>query len=176
MNYLWLDMEMSGLDVEKCRILEVAAIVTDGQFRELETYHAIVFQPPEVLDAMDDWCKKNHGASGLTAAVPNGKPEAEVEKELLALIDRHFPTKDRPVLCGNSIGQDRKFIDAYMPALSHRLHYRMLDVTSFKIVFRDRFKIEFEKQGSHRALDDIRESIAELNHYLSYVKIASPPN
>lgn len=176
MNYLWLDMEMSGLDVEKCRILEVAAIVTDGDFRELETYHSVVYQPPEVLAAMDEWCQKNHGASGLTAAVANGKPEALVEQELLGLIQRHFPAKDRPVLCGNSIGQDRKFIDAYMPKLAERLHYRMLDVTSFKIVFRDRFKIEFEKKGSHRALDDIRESIGELNHYLSYVKIALPPN
>lgn len=175
MNYLWLDMEMSGLDVEKCRILEVAAIITDGKFNELENYQAIVYQPPEVLAAMDEWCQKNHGANGLTAAVPNGKPEAQVEEDLLALIGRHFPTKDRPVLCGNSIGQDRKFIDAYMPRLSQRLHYRMLDVTSFKIVFRERFKIEFEKQGQHRALGDIRESIAELSHYLSYVQIA-PPN
>jgi oligoribonuclease len=169
-NYLWIDMEMSGLDVARCRILEVAAIVTDGELRPLETYEAIVFQPPEVLEAMDEWCKENHGKSGLTAAVANGKPESQVERELLALVDRHFKANEKPILCGNSIGQDRKFVDAYMPALSARLHYRMLDVTSYKIMFGPRFGIEFQKKGSHRALDDILESIAELNHYLSFVQ------
>src|SRR5690606_6257394 len=116
------DMEMSGLDVSQCRILEVAAVVTDGNFQPLESYEAVVFQPPEVLEAMDEWCKENHGKSGLTAAVAKGKPETQVEKELLELVSRHFQEKDRPVLCGNSIGQDRKFIDAYMPELAKRLH------------------------------------------------------
>lgn len=170
MNYLWIDMEMSGLEVSKCRILEVAAVVTDAELRPLESFQAIVYQPPEVLEAMDAWCKENHGKSGLTAAVPQGLPEAEVEKQLVALIDRHFAANDRPILSGNSIGQDRKFIDAYMPTLSARLHYRMLDVTSFKVVLGDRFGIRYEKKGSHRALDDIHESIAELSHYLSFVQ------
>ncbi len=170
MNYLWIDMEMSGLEVEKCRILEVAAIVTDKDFKHLETYEAIVFQAPEVLAAMDAWCTKQHGESGLTAAVANGKPEAQVEQELVALVNRHFSLGERPVLCGNSIGQDRKFIDAYMPTLAKRLHYRMLDVTSFKIVLQDKYGIEFKKKDSHRALGDIEESIAELSHYLSFVK------
>lgn len=170
MNFLWIDMEMSGLDVNSCRILEVAAIVTDLEFRVLETYEAIVYQPKEVLDAMDEWCKENHGKSGLTAAVAKGKPEAQVEKELLELVSRHFKESERPILCGNSIGQDRKFIDAYWQAFSKRLHYRMLDVTSFKIIFGNRWKIEYQKQGSHRALDDIKESIAELQHYLSFVQ------
>lgn len=176
MNYLWVDMEMSGLDVGKCRILELAAIVTDSSFKELETYHAVVKQPQEVLDAMDEWCQENHGKSGLTAAVPNGTPEPQVEQEMLALISRHFPANEKPILSGNSIGQDRKFIDAYMPALAKRLHYRMLDVTSLKIVFNDKFRVRYEKKGTHRALDDIRESIAELSHYLSYVKIELPPS
>jgi oligoribonuclease len=170
MNYFWVDMEMSGLEVAKCRILEVAAIVTDQDFKPLESYHAIVYQPPEVLAAMDAWCTENHGKSGLTAAVASGIPEPEAEKQLLALIDRHFPASERPVLCGNSIGQDRKFIDAYMPALSRRLHYRMLDVTSFKVIFNEKYDVRYEKKGSHRALDDIHESIAELQLYLSFVK------
>ncbi len=174
MNYLWVDMEMSGLEVASCRILEVAAVVTDGKFQTLEEYHAVVYQSPEHLDSMDAWCKENHGKSGLTALVATGKPEAVVEKELLALIDRHFPAKERPLLAGNSIGQDRKFIDAYMPLLSKRLHYRMLDVTSYKVVFEDRFQIKFEKKGSHRAVDDIYESIGELNHYLSFVQSPLP--
>lgn len=178
MKYLWLDMEMSGLDVTKCRILEVAAIVTDHEFQPLENYHAVVYQPPEVLAAMDAWCTEFHGKSGLTAAVAKGTPEPEAEKQLLALIARHFPENERPVLCGNSIGQDRKFIDAYMPELSKRLHYRMLDVTSFKLVFNERYGVRYEKKGSHRALDDILESIAELKTYLSHVSapLVSPPS
>lgn len=163
-------MEMSGLDPEKCRILEVAAIVTDENFSPLEQYQAIVFQPPSVLDAMDEWCKENHGKSGLTAAVAQGKPEAQVEKEILALVSKFFKAEEKPILCGNSIGQDRKFIDRHLVNLSKKLHYRMLDVTSYKIVFKDKFKIEFDKKGSHRAIDDILESIAELKHYLSFVK------
>jgi oligoribonuclease len=169
MNFLWIDMEMSGLEVADNRILEVAAIVTDQDLKPLETYEAVVFQEPEVLARMDAWCQENHGKSGLTAAVAHGKPEAQVEKELLALVDRHFKSSDRPILCGNSIGQDRKFIDAYWKELSKKLHYRMLDVTSFKIIFGTRFKVEFPKKGSHRAIDDIHESIAELGHYLSFV-------
>jgi oligoribonuclease len=173
MNYLWIDMEMSGLDVSKCRILEVAAIVTDRNFAPLETYHAVIFQSPEVLAAMDAWCTENHAKTGLTAAVAKGLPEPQVEQELLQLISRHWPEKDRPILAGNSISQDRKFIDAYMKSLSQRLHYRMLDVSSFKIVFNDRYGVRYEKQGTHRALDDIRESIAELNLYLGHVKTPS---
>ena len=169
MNYLWLDMEMSGLDVGKCRILEVAAIVTDRDFQPLEDFHTVVFQPPEVLAAMDAWCTENHGKSGLTAAVASGMPEKDAEKRLLELISRHFAANERPVLCGNSIGQDRKFIDAWMPELAKRLHYRMLDVTSFKLVFNERYNVRYEKKGAHRALDDIHESIAELKTYLAHV-------
>lgn len=174
MKYFWVDMEMSGLDVAACRVLEVAAIVTDGDFQPLESYEAVVYQPPEVLAAMDAWCQENHGKSGLTAAVAGGKPEALVEQELLGLISRHFRDEEKPILCGNSIGQDRKFIDAYMPTLSRRLHYRMLDVTSFKIVFSGKFGLEYQKKGSHRALGDTLESIAELQHYLSF--LPPPPS
>lgn len=174
MNYLWLDMEMSGLDVQKCKILEVAAIVTDSRFTPLQSYHAVVYQPPEVLAAMDEWCTKTHGESGLTAAVAKGAPLAQVEEQLLSIVEKHFPAGERPVLAGNSIGQDRKFIDAYMPALSGRLHYRMLDVSSFKLVFQDLYNVHYEKRGTHRALDDILESIAELTLYLSHVRAPGP--
>lgn len=176
-NYLWIDMEMSGLDVAQCRILEVAAIVTDSTFTPKESYHAVVYQPPEVLARMDAWCTENHAKNGLTAAVAKGAPESQVEQQLLQLVERHWPDDaERPILAGNSIGQDRKFIDAYMPALSKRLHYRMLDVSSFKIVFNDLYGIRYEKRGSHRALDDILESIAELTLYLSHVKKADSPS
>ena len=170
-NFLWIDMEMSGLDVEQCRILEVAAIITDENFQEIAHYEAVVYQPEEVLNAMDEWCTTHHGASGLTAAVKTGKNEGAVQEELLALINQYFSTEDRPVLCGNSIGQDRKFIDRYWPKLAKRLHYRMVDVTSYKEIFRSCYGIEHKKNGGHRALGDIRESIAELRHYLSFVQV-----
>jgi oligoribonuclease len=123
---------------------------------------------------MNDWCKEHHGKSGLTAKVPHGKPIAEVEAALLALAEKHFPGKDvRPVLAGNSIGNDKRFVDAYMKKLSAKLHYRMVDVSSFKEVFRERYGFKVDKKGAHRALDDIQESITELKTYLSHVNL--PP-
>lgn len=165
----WLDMEMTGLDVEKEVPIEIAVIICDVELKELETYHAIIKQPKEYLDQMDDWNREHHGASGLTAAVPYGKSPAEVERELTQLIDRHFQGEPA-VLCGNSIGQDRLFINRYFPALAKKLHYRMLDVTSWKVVYQSMLGIRFEKKNSHRAIDDIRESISELQHYLSFLK------
>lgn len=176
MNLLWLDLEMSGLDVSSCRILEVAAIVTDIRLKELETYEAIVHQPPEVLSAMDAWCKEHHGKSGLTKAVATGRPELEVEADLLALVERHFKKDERAVLAGNSISTDREFVRAYWPRLASRLHYRLLDVSSFKVVLRERFGIKVEKVGAHRALGDIRESIKELESYLGYLDRTKLPN
>ena len=173
---LWLDLEMSGLDIDACRILEVAAIVTDLQLRELDTYEAIVHQPQAVLDAMDSWCTRQHGASGLTAAVATGRPEAEVEAEVLALIDRNFGEDVRPILCGNSIGTDRAFVDRYWPRVSARLHYRMVDVSSWKVILLERFGVQYTKKGSHRALGDVRESIGELQHYLSLLDRTKLPH
>jgi len=167
-HYLWLDLEMSGLDVEKCRILEVAAIVTDLDLNEVATFHRIVHQPAAVLEAMDSWCQNQHGKSGLTAAVPNGDPEADVEDALVAFLQTHWPSREKIILCGNSIGTDRKFIDRYWPKAAAKLHYRMVDVSSFKVVLRQRLGVAFEKKGGHRAVDDIRESIAELAHYLKH--------
>ncbi|MCM2278477.1 MAG: oligoribonuclease [Oligoflexia bacterium] len=162
---------MTGLDDNVDRILEVAVVITDQSLKTLESYHRVVFQEPEVLARMNDWCKKTHGESGLTAAVPSGAPLAEVEKELLELIGRHFSARDRVVLVGNSVGNDKRFVDRYLPEFAKRLHYRVIDVSSFKEIFRERFGIEFEKKNTHRAVDDIHESIAELAHYLSFVKI-----
>ncbi len=160
---------MSGLEVSKCRILEVAAIVTDMQLNELDKYEAIVHQPPEVIEAMDEWCTAQHGASGLTAAVAEGRNEAEVEYELRKKIDRWWPRSAQAILCGNSIATDRDFIREYWPTVAEKLHYRIVDVSSFKVIFKGKFGMEFAKEGSHRALGDIRESIAELSHYLSAV-------
>ncbi len=172
-NFFWVDLEMTGLDENVDQILEVAVVVTDSELKPLEQYHRIVFQPPEVLESMNDWCKKTHGESGLTKAVATGTPLATVEKDLLDLTERHFGggRKERIVLCGNSVGNDRRFIDKYMPELAKRLHYRLIDVSSFKEIYRERYGLSFQKQNSHRAVDDILESIKELEFYLSFVKI-----
>ncbi|WP_413560709.1 oligoribonuclease [Bdellovibrio sp. HCB209] len=162
----WLDMEMTGLDVEKERIIEVAAIVTDLNFKELDVFETVVKQPQKFLDSMDAWNTEHHKKSGLTAKVPNGMAEDQTEAKLVDLIKKHWPEpKDRPVLAGNSIMQDRLFINKYMPDLAGRLHYRMVDVSSWKVIINNKFRYVYQKTNSHRALDDIRESIQELRHY-----------
>ncbi len=168
---LWIDLEMTGLDEKIDSILEVAVVLTDIELKPLEEYHRIVFQPPAVLEGMNDWCKKTHGESGLTAAVPNGTPLAQVEKELLALVNKHYSAGDRIVLAGNSVGNDRRFVDQYLPEFAKRLHYRLIDVSSFKEIFRERYGLSFQKGNAHRAVDDIHESIRELTYYLSFVQI-----
>jgi oligoribonuclease len=167
----WIDLEMTGLDETVDSILEVAIVITDLDFKPIEEYHRVVYQPPQVLENMNDWCKKTHGESGLTAAVPNGVPLATVENEILDLCSRHFPPQDKIVLAGNSVGNDKRFVDRYLPRFSKRLHYRLIDISSFKEVFREKYNISFHKQNSHRAVDDIHESIRELSHYLSFVQI-----
>lgn len=167
---LWLDMEMTGLDVDSEVPIEVAAIICDLSFKELETYHAVVKQPQEYLDRMDQWNREHHGASGLTAAIPSGKAPSAVELELIQFVERHF--QGEPViLCGNSIGQDRLFINRHFPQFAKRLHYRMLDVTSWKVVFQSILGKKFEKKNTHRAIDDIRESMDELRFYMKHINV-----
>jgi oligoribonuclease len=160
---------MTGLDENVDSILEVAVVVTDYEFGVLEQYHRVVFQPQDVLDKMNDWCKRTHGDSGLTAAVPHGTPLAQVEKELLALIDKYYAPQERVVLAGNSVGNDKRFLDKFMPEVEKRLHYRLIDVSSFKEIYREKYHLKFDKKNTHRAVDDILESIAELKFYLSFV-------
>jgi oligoribonuclease len=167
----WVDLEMTGLDEVTDKILEVAVVVTDMDFKTLEEYHRIVFQPPQVLENMNDWCKKTHGESGLTAAVPGGTPLETVEKELIALVSRHYASNERVVLAGNSVGNDQRFLLRYMPELAKRLHYRVIDVTSFKEVFKNKWNLSFPKGNSHRAVDDIHESIHELKYFLSFIQV-----
>jgi oligoribonuclease len=167
----WLDMEMTGLEVEKEKILEVAALVTDHDLKAFGSLEAVVYQSPEVLAGLDEWCRKTHGKSGLVNRVPNGITEAALDDGLCAMLDAPDCPKGRPILAGNSIGQDRKFIDRYLPKFAARLHYRMLDVSSFKIIFEHRLGLKYKKQNKHRALDDVRESIAELQFYLGYVRL-----
>lgn len=169
-HLLWLDMEMTGLDVAKEVPIEVAAIITDWKFRTVTEYHAVIQQPKKYLDAMDDWNKKHHGDSGLLAMIPKGKKMKVVDEELAGMIREYFG-RDKAILAGNSIGQDRLFIERYMPATEKALHYRMLDVTSWKVVFNNLYNVKFKKKDAHRAVDDIQESIAELQFYLSHLKV-----
>ncbi len=161
-------MEMSGLDPRVCRILEVAVLVTDADLNEVgEGYETVVHQPERVLLAMDAWCTEHHGKSGLTAAVRASKVGTrQAETALLDLLAPLTKAGTSP-LAGNSVHVDRAFIARYMPRLEAFLHYRIIDVSSVKELAKRWYPAlpAYEKKQSHRALDDIRESIAELKHY-----------
>ena len=169
----WVDLEMTGLDAHTDRILEAAVIITDLELQVLDTLHRIVYQPKEILDRMNDWCKQTHGKSGLTAMIANGLPIEAVEKDMLDLANKYYAPSEKVVLCGNSINMDKTFIDRYMPDLAKRLHYRVVDVTSFKEMFRSKYGVHHEKTEGHRALDDVKASIKELAHYLQFIQV--PP-
>lgn len=165
----WIDLEMTGLDLRKEVIIEVGAIITDLQFTPLTSYQAAVKQPEKYLEAMDDWNRKHHKASGLLDMVPKGKNPEAVEDDLIALCEQYF-NKEKPVLAGNSIHQDRLFINKYFPRFASLLHYRMLDVTAWKIVFQSIYNLKYEKKNVHRSVADIEESIGELKFYMSHIK------
>jgi oligoribonuclease len=169
---LWIDMEMTGLDVEKEVVIEVAALVTTTALEPVDQYHAIVKQPQAYIDQMDDWNKKHHRESGLTELIPTGKDPKIVEDDLLSFMSRHFDSKEKIILAGNSIGQDRLFINKYFKRLAERLHYRMLDVTAFKVLFNNFYQISYAKKESrHRAVGDVLESINELKKYIGYINV-----
>lgn len=179
---VWLDMEMTGLDPVRERIIEIATILTDGQLTEIAVGpELVIHQADDVLAAMDDWNTRHHGASGLTQRVKESAVgDADAEAQTIAFINAHVPAKERPVLAGNSIHQDRRFIRRYMPALEKRLHYRMVDVSTIKELARRWYPQiiarQPQKRDTHRALDDIRESIDELRFYRSqvFVSVAEP--
>lgn len=162
---------MSGLDDANDKIIEVAALITDTELNTQETFHRVVFQPNSVLENMNDWCKKTHGDSGLTAAIPTGSPLDAVEKDIIEFSKRYFGPNERIILVGNSVHNDRRFIDRHMPEFAKLLHYRIIDISSFKEIFKTKYKVEYKKKNAHRAIDDIHESIAELKHYLSFVNL-----
>jgi oligoribonuclease len=168
-HLVWMDLEMSGLDPEQCTILEVATIITDADLRIVaEGPTLAIHQPESVLTAMDDWNREHHAASGLTTRVRESKTSmATAEAETLAFVRRYCPERTSP-LCGNSIHQDRRFLVRYMPQLDAYLHYRNIDVSTVKELVRRWYPNgpqPPEKKHAHLALDDIRESIAELQFY-----------
>lgn len=171
---VWVDLEMTGLDIEKDQIIEMACIITDSDLNILaEGPNLIIKQPDELLDSMSDWCKEHHGKSGLTDAVRNSKISLEqAEYEFLSFVRQHTPPGQCP-LAGNSVHADKRFLDKYMPQFMYHLHYRIIDVSTIKELCRRWFPEEYkkapQKRASHRALDDIQESIKELQFYRANV-------
>lgn len=168
---LWVDLEMTGLDPSRDRILEVGAIVTDWDFQEVASYEAVIHQPESVLDLMDEWCVTQHGASGLTQRVRDSQvSEQQAETNLVAFATERCGSEAKILLCGNSIHMDRRFLEQQWKTFDALLHYRMLDVSAWKVVFEGKYRKKFAKPEQHRALNDIRGSIQELKYYLEKVK------
>ncbi|MGF1745837.1 oligoribonuclease [Vibrio minamisatsumaniensis] len=168
-NLIWVDLEMTGLDPETHKIIEIATIVTDSELNILAEGPVLaIHQPQSELDKMDDWCTTTHAGSGLVKRIQESTvSEQDAIQQTIEFLEQWVPKGKSPI-CGNSIGQDRRFLYKHMPELEEYFHYRYIDVSTLKELTR-RWKPEilegFSKSGSHLALDDIRESIAELQYY-----------
>lgn len=168
---LWVDLEMTGLDPLEDVIIEVAAEITDFNFKTLASYEAIVQQPKDVVvERMRKnvwWVDYPENRDEFVAKMDKAKSSGQVQQELIALLDEHFGNEPA-VLAGNSIHNDRNFIKQWWPELDLKLHYRMLDVSSWKVFMQAKHDVQFEKKEVHRAFDDIQASIAELQCYLEW--------
>jgi len=169
LNLIWIDLEMTGLDTEQDVIIEIATIVTDKDLNVLgEGPIMAIHQPDALLDGMDEWNTRQHGQSGLTERVRNSATSmAEAEQNTIEFLEQFVDAGVSP-MCGNSICQDRRFLSRQMPKLEAFFHYRNLDVSSVKEIakrWRPELLKGFKKQGSHLAMDDIKDSIAELSYY-----------
>ncbi len=176
---VWIDCEMTGLDLEVDELVEIAVVITDFELNVLDPGLSIVIKPDATaLDNMGDFVREMHTTSGLIEEIPNGKSLAEAEYEVLEYVHKFVPTARTAPLAGNTIGTDRMFIAKFMPRLDNHLHYRNVDVSSIKEIARRWFpRIYFnapEKNGGHRALADILESIRELDYYRSAAFVAPP--
>jgi len=166
---LWVDLEMTGLDTNKDVIIEVAAEVTDFDFKTLGTYESLVRQPKakleERMQANVWWKDYPENRDGFLKNVPTAPASEKVEQDLILFVEKHFGTEPA-ILAGNSIHSDKKFIERWWPGLDLKLHYRLLDVSSFKILMQGQGRGEYAKKDVHRAFDDIQASIAELQYYM----------
>jgi oligoribonuclease len=178
-NLVWMDLEMTGLDPERERIIEIATIVTNDRLEVIAEGPVLaVRQPESLLAAMDDWNQRQHSGSGLLDRVRReGVGEREAEARTLAFLERHVEKKRSP-LCGNTIWQDRRFLARYMPTLEDYLHYRMVDVSTLKELaarWRPELAAGFSKTNAHTALADVRESIEELRYYRThFIRMEGP--
>jgi oligoribonuclease len=175
----WIDCEMTGLNLATDALVEIACIVTDGELNELDAGVDLVIKPPaEALDQMQDVVREMHTASGLLAELGGGITLAEAQDLVLEYLRAYVPEPGKVPLCGNSIATDRMFIARDMPELDAFLHYRMVDVSSIKELARRWYPRAYyaspEKRGGHRALADIRESVAELRYYREAIFVPEP--
>jgi oligoribonuclease len=176
---VWIDCEMTGLDLGADALIEVAALVTDFDLNVLGEGVDVVIKPPqEALDQMDEFVRNMHTVSGLLEELDSGLTLAEAEEQVLAYIKQHCPEGSRPPLAGNTVATDRSFLARDMPGLESFLHYRIVDVSSIKELARRWYPRAYfnapAKNGNHRALADIQESIEELRYYRSAVFVPQP--
>ena len=177
---VWIDCEMTGLDVLRDQLVEIAVIVTDADLVELDEGVNIIIRPADlsILDGMDDVVRDMHTSSGLLDLIPSGVSLAEAEAEVLAYVQQHVPEARKAPLAGSSVYVDRGFISRDMPGLDAHLHYRLVDVSSIKELARRWYPRAYfaspEKKGNHRALGDIRDSIGELRYYRDAVFVPAP--
>ena len=176
---VWIDCEMTGLDLERDELVEIAVIVTEADLTELDAGNSLVIKPSDAsLEGMDDVVVRMHTASGLIEEIPAGITLAQAQEQVLAYVRSHVPEARKAPLAGSSVYVDRGFLARHMPELDAHLHYRLIDVSSVKELARRWYPRAYyaspEKQGNHRALGDIRESIAELRYYRDAVFVPQP--
>ncbi|KAL0073320.1 ribonuclease H-like domain-containing protein [Phycomyces blakesleeanus] len=173
---VWIDCEMTGLDIQKDCLIEIAVLITDGELNVVaEGPELIIHQPRHVMDSMNEWCIEHHGASGLTRSVLESKiSTAEAHQRVVSFLKEHIPAGVAP-LAGNSVHADKRFLEKEMPEVVEHLHYRIVDVSTIKELAK-RWNPDVAagviKKNGHRALDDIKESIDELKYYRKYLFIA----
>lgn len=176
---VWIDCEMTGLDVERDRLCEIAVIITDFSLTPVHPGLSLVINPgEEALERMSDFVRNMHVTSGLLEQIPDGLSVDEAETAMIAYIQKFIPEGRRPLVAGNTIGMDRRFISTYMPTLDAALHYRSIDVSTIKELARRWYPETFhrapEKTGGHRALADIAESIQELAFFQNTTMVPQP--